>query len=189
MFPTRVRRLVLAVAALMSAVACAPVLVRSFTSRDASFARYRTYAWSEQPQRATGDPRLDANPFFEQRIRAGAERELAAHGLEKTSEPPDLLLHYHASVTQKLDVPAGDVQYGNCDDCFQASTYDAGTIMLDLVDARTRSLVWRAWAEGAFEGVVDDQAWLEARIDTAVARIAATLPRRQGSSGDERSRR
>ena len=58
--------------------------------------------------------------------------------------------------------------------------YDAGTIVVDLVDARTHRLVWRGWAEGSIDGVVDDQAWMEKRVDEAVARIMARLPRGMG---------
>lgn len=175
-----VRRLTaaLCVAASMVVSACAPMRVRSFVPRDASFARYHTYDWAEQAARPTGDPRLDANPFFAERIKVSAERELAARGFEKAADHrPDVLLHYHASISQKVDVQAADEQYGYCRNCRGASTYDAGTIMLDLVDGQTDQLVWRAWAEATLEGVIDDQAWLDERVDAAIVRIVATLPR------------
>ncbi len=171
-------RLAMALAAATAIDACAPVRVRSYVPRGVRFAHYRTYAWSAATPHATGDPRLDANPFFDERIRSGADRELAARGFERASARPDLLLHYHASVTQKLDVGAADTQYGYGNTYPGASTYAAGTILLDLVDARTNTLVWRAWAEGSLEGVIDDQDWLDERIDVAIARIAATLPDR-----------
>jgi hypothetical protein len=102
-----------------------------------------------------------------------------ARGFEKaTSGTPDLLLHYHASVTQRIDVNAIDRQYGYCnsDDC-QPYVYEAGTLTIDVVDARANRLVWRGWAEGTVDGVIDNQGWLEQRIDDAVARILARLPR------------
>jgi hypothetical protein len=37
--------------------------------------------------------------------------------------------------------------------------------------------VWRGWAEDSFDGVVENQDWMEAEIDEAVARILETLPR------------
>lgn len=167
----------MSVAALGWMTACAPMLVRSFVPRGVNLAGYHTYAWAEKAERGTGDPRLDANPFFANRIKVSAERGLAARGFEKAVEqPPDVLLHYHASIAQQVDVGAADVQYGYCRNCPGASVYDAGTIVLDLVDSRTASLVWRAWAEARLDGVIDEQAWLEERIDTAVARIVATLP-------------
>ena len=49
--------------------------------------------------------------------------------------------------------------------------------MVDLMDRRTNRLAWRGWAESSFDGVVDNQEWMEATIDKAVARILARLPR------------
>jgi len=104
---------------------------------------------------------------------------LGTRGFEKiTAGTPDLVLHYYASVRQQLDVSAVDQNYGHCADCRSASLYDAGTIMLDFVDTRTNTLVWRGWVEGSLEGAIDNQDWLEERIDAAIARIVATIPRR-----------
>ena len=47
-----------------------------------------------------------------------------------------------------------------------------------LVGTRTNKLVWRGWAEGSVDGVIDNQEWMEARIDDAVAQILQRLPRR-----------
>lgn len=159
--------------------ACAPVRVNSFAARSATFAQYHTYAWADDGLRATGDPRLDSNPFFLTRIQTDADRQLATRGFEKvTAGTPDLLLHYHASIRQQLDVSVADQKYGYCADCRTASMYDAGTIMLDFVDTRTNTLVWRGWTEGSLDGAIDNQEWLEERIDDAIARIVATIPRR-----------
>ncbi len=56
-------RLAMALAAATAIDACAPVRVRSYVPRGVRFAHYRTYAWSAATPHATGDPRLDANPF------------------------------------------------------------------------------------------------------------------------------
>ena len=46
-----------------------------------------------------------------------------------------------------------------------------------FVDTRTNRVVWRGWAEGSVDGVIDNQQWLEQRVDEAVRRILARLPR------------
>ena len=62
---------------------------------------------------STGDPRLDNNRFFDERVRTQIEKELAATGLERTaSATPDLLVHYHASITQGIDIRDLDREYG-----------------------------------------------------------------------------
>jgi len=158
--------------------ACASMDVRSFVERGADVTRYRTYTWAAPDAQATGDPRLDNNPFFHERIQRAVEQRLNARAFEKTTaDPPDLLVHYHASVTQQINSNGADQPYVSCEDC-KPYVYDAGTIVVDLVDARTHRLVWRGWAEGSIDGVVDDQAWMEKRIDEAVARILERLPPR-----------
>jgi hypothetical protein len=51
-------------------------------------------------------------------------------------------------------------------------------LTIDVMDRRTGRLAWRGWAECSFEGVIENQAWMEATIDQAVDRILAQLPRR-----------
>jgi hypothetical protein len=160
--------------------ACATMKVSSFPERGADFARYRTFAWGPADKKSTGDPRLDNNRFFHERVRAGVERQLAAKGFEKTtSSRADLVLHYHLSIAQRVDVSGIDREYGYCEtgDC-RPEVYDAGTLVIDLIDRRAGKLAWRGWAESAWEGVIDQQDWLEAKVDEVVARILERVPGR-----------
>ena len=159
---------------------CASMTVMSHTERGVDLSRYRTYSWNQAEALATGDPRLDNNEFFDARLRTAIDGELAGKGFAKTTgDGPDLLVHYHASIEQKVDIRELDPGSRYCDrvDC-RPFIYDEGTLFVDLVDARTRTLVWRGWAEGSVEGVIDDQAWMEARVDEAISRILQALPRR-----------
>jgi len=159
--------------------ACAPVHVSSFADRLADFTAYRTYAWADDAARTTGDPRLDNNPFFHERLKQETDVQLARRGYEKaTIATADLSLHYHASVTQDVDVMNSDRQYETCTTCGLPSVYDVGSIVLDLVDPKTNKLIWRGWATGSMDGAIDNQAFMEQRIDDAVARVVSTLPRK-----------
>ena len=183
-------RLTLAAVALsaLTVTACATMQVNSYVERGMDLTRYRTYHWATADTQATGDPRLDNNEFFRDRIQAQVDRRLGDRGFEKiTVAGPDLLVHYHASVAQEINangvdyidrhVMASTIQPNiACDDC-EPYVYDAGTIVVDLVDARTSRLVWRGWAEGSIDGAIDDQTYMERRIDDAVARIMERLPR------------
>ena len=53
-----------------------------------------------------------------------------------------------------------------------------GTVMFDLVETRTGRVVWRAWVEGSLDGVVNNQEWMERKIDDVVARLFEKVPRR-----------
>ena len=167
----------LATAAAFWIGACAPVHVNASLERGMDFTRYASYTWAADEEFNTGDPRLDNNEFFQNRIRSDVEGVLATRGFEKaTPATADLVIHYHANTTQKIDVNDLDYQYGYCEDC-HSSVYDAGTITLDLVDARTHKLVWRGWSEGSLDGI-DSQAIIEARVDEAVKKILQQLPPR-----------
>lgn len=174
----RTARLAAAAVVLAFAAGCATMQVQSYVQSGADFSRYRSYAWGPADIFATGDPRLDGNSFFHGRVRAAVDARLGTRGLEQTDAgTSDLLVHYHVSVTQRVDVNLIDQKYGYCEDC-RPLVYDAGTMTVDLVDARSGRLVWRGWAERSIEGILDKQEWMEAQIDEAVARILERLPRR-----------
>jgi hypothetical protein len=165
--------------AAVSTGACAPVKVASFADSRADFTAYRTYAWADDAARTTGDPRLDNNPFFHDRLKRETDVQLARRGYEKASSgTADLSLHYHASVTQEVDVMNADRGYETCTTCGLPSVYEAGSIVLDLVEPKTNKLIWRGWATGSMDGAIDSQAFMEQRIDDVVARVVSTLPRR-----------
>ena len=158
---------------------CATLSVSSYVERGADFKQYQTYNWAPAAPEPTGDPRLDSNPFFHDRVKADIETELGRRGFEKTFEPPDLLLHYHANVRQRIDVNRIDREHGYCEanDC-RPFVYEAGTLLLDVVDTRTNKIIWRGWVEDSIDGLVDDQRLMEKRIDETVARLIERLPSR-----------
>ena len=90
----------------LAVVGCATAMnVSSYVDRSVDFARYRTYDWGPADALPTGDPRLDKDPFFQDHMQGAVEKQLAAKGLGRvTSGEPDLLIHYHASITQRIDV-------------------------------------------------------------------------------------
>ena len=72
----------------LSAVAltgCASMDVSSYVERGIDVTQYRTYTWGPTEGLATGDPRLDNNQFFDERVRADVEKGLASRGFEKTT--------------------------------------------------------------------------------------------------------
>ena len=137
----RLLRLAAVVIPALAVSGCATMNVSSHIQRDLDFARYRTYDWRPADALPTGDPRLDKNPFFQDHVQGAVEKRLAAKGFERsTSGTPDLLVHYHASIAQRIDVNRVDREYGYCydEDCrARVIEYEAGTLVLDIVDTRT----------------------------------------------------
>jgi hypothetical protein len=164
----------------LATTACATMQVNSYLGVGEDITRYRTYHWAPPDPVSTGDPRLDNNEFFRDRIQSAVDRRLGERGFAKTAAAtPDLVVHYHASVTQEVNANGLDAPTITCENC-EPYVYDAGTIVVDLVDARTNRLVWRGWAEGSIDGAIDNQAYLERQIDESVAKIIERLPRGLG---------
>lgn len=166
--------------AVLTGSGCAAATVQSYADQGLDLQQYRTFAWGPTAALSTGDPRLDNNQFFDTRVRLQVERRLASKDFEKTtSQAPDLLVHYHASVTQEIDVRTLDRDDRSSDAAgYEPYVFDAGTLFVDLIDRRTNRLVWRGWSQASIDGLIDDQRLLEERIDRAVARILDRLPAR-----------
>ena len=165
-------------AASLLLASCAPVRVNSYVGRDLDLHRYHTYAWAPPDAFSTGDPRLDNNTFFIERVQRAVDGHLRQKGFERIAEgPPDFVVHYHARVEQRLDSTQLRPGEPGCEaaDC-HPFVYDAGTLLIDFVDPRSNQLMWRGWAERGLEGVVDDQTWMDATVDDAVRRIMERFP-------------
>jgi hypothetical protein len=174
-------RLVLAGMVALAAIGtagCSALRVNAYQEPGFDVARYRTFAWASHDAFSTGDPRLDNNRFFIERVQRAVERELALRGLERDAAAPDVTLHIHARFDQRIRQADLEPASAPGSQRGQTEVYEAGTVLLDVVDRRTERVAWRGWAEGAFDGVVDDQDWLDATIDKTVTKILARFPRR-----------
>jgi hypothetical protein len=157
------RATLIAVAALTLA-GCATLRVGSHADGGLVWSKYKTFDWGPADALPAGDPRLDKDPHFQDRVEGAIEKAMVAHGfdLAARSEPPDLLIHYHASILERLD--ADQIRY------------TAGTLVVDIVDASTNVLLWRGWAQGNIESALRNGDRMRRRIDEGVGRMFETLP-------------
>ena len=179
----RVARLAAAALSALALSACATSMnVSSYAGHDVDFSRYRTYDWGPADTLPVGDPRLDKDPFFQDHMLGAVEKQMAAKGYEHAaSGQSDLIVHYHAAVNQRLDVNRVDTASGYCAgaDCQRPLEYEAGTLVIDVIDAHTHAVIWRGWAQDSMEGVIDDRGKLERRINESVTRMLEKLPSRR----------
>jgi len=157
-----------------AAAACAPMTVSSHVERGLDLKRYHTFEWGTADAFPVGDPRLEENPFFKDHLEGAVEKQLALRGFEHSATHPDLLIHYHASITHRLEIDHRD---GNANYCASANCdppvteFEAGTLILDIVDAGTNRLIWRGWAQHAIGDELENRDHLARRIDEAVTRM------------------
>lgn len=168
-------------AALLMTAACAKMTVSSHARPGLDVTPYRSYDWGPPDGLPTGNARLDT-PFFRDHLQGAIEKQMAARGFEQASAPAqaDLLIHYHAVIRRRFDVNRVDREYGLCieEDCrVRVVEYEVGTLVLDVVDARTNQVVWRGWAQTDLHGLLDHEDRMAKRIDEAAMRIVAQFPR------------
>ena len=162
------------------ATGCASTMtVGSYVDRSIERQAYRTFDWGPADALPTGDPRLDRDPFFRDQVQGAVERQLASRGVAlASSAPPELLLHFHASISRRINPNLVDRTYGYCAEgaCPDSVTYEAGTLVLDVVDVRTNRLIWRGWAQRNIEDVLNDRDRMARMINEAVTRMLQRFP-------------
>jgi hypothetical protein len=126
----------------------------------ADFAKYKTFAIRDG-QLNSRNPALNSE-LVKKRIEADIVRDLTARGLEMTAGRSDLNVRYRFGSARKAEIeryPAGWRGFGTR---VVRVPYTEGTLVIDLRDPSTRSLVWRGIAseeksEGTkIEGKLDD---------------------------------
>lgn len=163
----------------LAVAACAAkrkIEIASDHDPDARFAAYRYYAWTTPPAKASLDYPVSDTASRDWRIRGAIDRALAARGFRLGAQP-DFLVVYDvrttaqqtSSFTEWFDYRARGGDKGLGDAFFG---YDEGTLLVGVVDARTRRLVWRAWATAVLSGT----AFTDAEVDQTVTRLFASFP-------------
>ena len=177
----RLTTLIIAAVGSLVAAGCATMTVGSHVERGLNVGDYRTFDWGLADALPVSDPRLERDPFFQDHLRGAVEKAMAARGFAwSTDEAPDLLLHYHANITERIDIDRLEARYGYCvtDGCSVPTVrYEAGTLVLDVLDARTNRLLWRGWAQHAVSGMLANQDTMARQINEAVARMFAEFPK------------
>jgi hypothetical protein len=158
-------------------VACGPrVAVHAERSTIATFGRYDTYAWSGAAAPARSVAETEAS-LVDWRIRNAVDRGLAAKGYVRTTGPASLLVNYDVKVRQQDAYSFREYfryrQLGGPEGMGSSwvQGYEEGTLVLYLVDARTREPAYRASATAVIASGGDGK-----RLEDAVGRMLADLP-------------
>jgi hypothetical protein len=165
---------------LMGAAACSSLSYHSDYDEQADFSVYQSFTWiggSYEP--VEGGPG-DAS-FFERSVRAAVEKELFDMGFEVLQEGrADMLVAYHASGKETAQANTEDYGYAYGRWAYSdvsVQSYREGTLIIDLIDAGTKELVWRGWATGTVQENLNSEERTK-RIQEAVAKIMDQYPPR-----------
>jgi hypothetical protein len=130
--------------AITSATASAQSISYDY-AKGTNFSRFKSYAW------VRGTNLQDE--LNHQRIVSAVDAQLAAKGLSKveSSGSPDMLVAYHASFDRDVQIQAfssdfGGWRFGNRSGTARSEQIITGTLVVDLVDAKSESMLWRGVA-------------------------------------------
>ena len=144
----------------LGACTTANVGVSSDFDHAVNFRAYKTWAWyPRQASDTEGGPARGYESFTDQRIRVALEKDLTAKGLTEVDSKasPDVFVAYSVRVENRQNVspgygygyPYGGFGYGYGGFGYPYGgyggnyTYKAGTVIIDIVDARRKELAWR----------------------------------------------
>ena len=148
---------------------------------------YRTYALLPPPQGT--ETRVNYERVAPVVTRA-LDSTLAAKGFQKATDTPDFLVGWHATLEGKQRETVIDSQYNyapyrgpmgrpstmpSAPPVRMVREYDEGTLIVDVVDAESKTRIWRGSARAEVSAKVDDE-MREARIREAVRRIFEQFP-------------
>ena len=114
------------------------------------FSEFQTFQY-----RASDTNLADSAPLVHQRIVAAIEREMTASGLTRVDGDPDVFVSYYGSTTEQLQFRTtytgvstwgrrrrwGSV--GIAGSTTRASTFEEGSLIIDVWEADKNQLVWR----------------------------------------------
>jgi len=137
--------------------ACAPRIYVD-QAPDAKLGAYHRFAWLSPPPAPVRNPILDSQ-ILDERVHKAVSADLKARGYDEVAPDanPDFLVTYHTSAKQTLQSTGPSFSFGFVDAFphgFGAAAFpigpdvetrDEGTLMLDVLDAQSKRLVWRGW--------------------------------------------
>lgn len=160
--------------------ACAAPKVGYDYDASANFGAYHTYTWLLGKQEPTGDKRVD-NSLVDNRIRAAVSARLQAKGYTISANgKPDFYVAYHVAVKDRMKGSStqqyiGDFAYGTFTTISDIHSYNEGDLLVDIVDAGSKQLVWRGAAQAEVDpGMTPKER--DARINRVIDDMFAHFP-------------
>ena len=179
----RIMRTMPILATLALLAACSPLSVNYDYDNTADFTKFKSYEWMAKPANLPSNPATapQNSDLLDRRIRAAIEAELDSRGLSSDPAAPDLLVVYHLGVQDKVQVTDYGYTYspyywgggGRQIDVYQ---YQEGSLIIDLVDAGTKNLVWRGSGSKVIENTQMTPEQMQARVSEIVGTIMQSYP-------------
>ena len=136
----------------------------------ADFTKYKTFAIRDG-QLNSRNPALNSE-LVKKQIEADIERGLTARGLEITTGKSDLNVRYRFGSARKAEIERYPAGWRGLGTRVVRVPYTEGTLVIDLRDPSTRSLVWR----GIASEEKSDASKIEGKLDDMVRKAIEKYP-------------
>jgi hypothetical protein len=148
---------------------------------NADLSKYKTYQWDK--------PLPPGNPIVQQTIIDSIDQAMSAKGLTKVAEGADVTVVYYAATNSDTQIgyPTWSHTMGSGNSTGiavggQSWPVNKGTLVVDLVDGKTKSSVWRASAtqilkDGPSGNAAKDAKKVEAPIRKSVEKMFKQFPK------------
>jgi Domain of unknown function (DUF4136) len=146
--------------------------------------QYKSYAWNKLEASKASHP-FYRSPELNQLIIRDIDKNLANKGFKRHAVNPDFLVDFHIYVEeqkfQNLVCGAGfyrgerylpDLSQRTYCESPEIVNYDDGTLIIDIVDAHTGQLVWRA----SMSDIIDNPSYAGKIFSKKVKRILKKFP-------------
>jgi len=165
------RLVILILAGLM---ACSDqITVRTDYDHAINIADFKTFTWLSKEGIEERNNPLYYNELNDKRIHEAVLSELTTKGYVQDKDNPMLKVHYHIIIEDKAQVRNDTYSPYWIKTERDIYSYREGTLIVDLMDAKNESLLWRGWAISALS---DQDQLSDEMIRKAVAKICAKLP-------------
>jgi hypothetical protein len=168
---------VLLVAALS---ACSSIKVTNDYDDTVNFSVLKTWSWYPEPG-GPGAGQSGIVTLTTSRIKSALEGELIGRRYEYVAEKGDFLVTFHTVLQQKIESTGDPYGYAwrrgymGVAAAPDVMTYDEGSLLVDFIDPKTKTMIWR----GTATAVVDPSSSTEKKeglVREAVAEIMAQFP-------------
>jgi len=165
---------------------CSTFHVTSDYNPEIDFSQYGTYYWLPAPDPTDKTKGAQNDGLLNQRIERAVDAVLSQKGMRRVENRADasLLVTEHINVKQKLRVNTTNYGYGYGRWGYWGGPgytdttvhqYQQGTLILDLIDAKNKELVWRGSAQSPLRDMKTPEE-REKRVRAAVEAILAKYP-------------
>ncbi|MFV0531034.1 MAG: DUF4136 domain-containing protein [Flavobacteriales bacterium] len=139
----------IALMAMIIITSCSPLRVSSDYDEAVDFTQYKTFSFHDK-----GIEKLQLNDLDKRRVINAVTTELTAKGMQPAKDQPDVVVNILASNKEKIDVNYyndpfwGWYYYPWGMNQASVNQYTEGTLIIDLIDNKTNTLVWQGQGSG-----------------------------------------